>query len=653
MVQPTQHRAFYLSDTFIDEFKGSQPKWGPLGYVTYKRTYARKRDDGTTEEFCDTLRRVVEGTFNMQKTHIIKNSLSWNNVQAQRTAQAMYRAMWDFRFLPAGRGLWANGTNYAENKTAAALFNCAMISTNDIAKRGPEIYEFIMDALMLGVGVGFDTLGTGKLEIQTPEITNGLVYSIPDTREGWVESVGLILNAYFNGGPLPTFEYDQIRAYGEPIKGFGGTASGPEPLIVLHTTIQKHFEGREGEEITSSDIVDIENYISKCVIAGNVRRSAALALGDPLDKEYMELKHDEEKLKSHRYGSNNAIACTIGMDYSEATKNTIKQGEPGYLWLENARWNGRMGEWCDDSFVMGVNPCGEIFLESGELCNLVETFPANHETLAEYKRTLKLAYLYAKTMTLAKTHWPETNAKMLKNRRIGVSQSGIIQAFRKHGRREMLKWSDESYKHLRELDKIFSDWMAIPTSKKITTVKPSGTVSLLCGATPGIHYPENKYYIRRIRFSNTSELIPILREAGYKIEDDVYDSGGKTLVVEFPVEEQFYEKSKYDVTLWEQLENTAQYQQYWADNAVSNTITFQENEKKDLPRALELYETRLKSASFLPLGTHSYEQAPYEAITKEQYIEMKSNLKELDFSSINIDGKGLKYCDGDNCTITT
>lgn len=651
MVQPTTHRKFYLSDQFLENYRGKQPEWGPLGYVVYKRTYARRKEDGTTEEFWETVKRVVEGVFNIQKEHVAKNGLRWDGSRSQKTAQEMFTAIWEFKFLPPGRSLWMMGSDYVQNRTAAGLYNCAFASTEMIVDRGVEIFEFIMDALMLGVGVGFDTLGAGKLKVKEPKKTNGLTFDVPDSREGWVESVGLLLNAYFNGTSIPKFNYDQIRPFGEPIKGFGGTASGPQPLIDLHKDIKKLLSSRVDEFLNSSDIVDIETYISKCVIAGNIRRSASLALGDPFDNDYLELKHDQKKLHYNRYASNNSVAAVVGMDYSQCVENTIKQGEPGYVWLDNARKYGRMGELKDDSYVMGVNPCSEQTLEHMELCCLVETFPARHETYEDFKQTLKLAYLFGKSVSLTKTHWPETNARMLKNRRIGLSQTGIIQAFNKHGRREVLRWCDSGYNYIQELDKKFSDWLAIPRSIKTTSVKPSGSVSLLPQATPGIHYPEAEHYIRRIRFSVNDPLLPAIKKAGYKIEDDVYDSGRSTKVVEFPVKEEFFEKSKYDVSIWEQLENTAKYQQYWSDNSVSVTITFKPEEAKDIKNALELYEDSLKSVSFLPLAEHGYEQAPYEAITKDQYKKMLKKLKPIDFSKIETDAMGEKYCDGDTCQI--
>jgi ribonucleoside-triphosphate reductase len=175
-------------------------------------------------------------------------------------------------------------------------------------------------------------------------------------------------------------------------------------------------------------------------------------------------------------------------------------------------------------------------------CVLGETYPAKHDDYDDYLKTLKIAYLYGKTVTLINTHWAETNAIMLKNRRIGLSQSGVVQAFNKFGRREIYDWCDKAYGHVRELDKHYSNWLCIPRSIRMTSIKPSGTVSLLNGSTPGIHFPEDEYYIRRIRFSKDSDLLDTLRESGYNMEEDKYSPN--TMCVEFPVHEPYFEKGK-------------------------------------------------------------------------------------------------------------
>ena len=299
--------------------------------------------------------------------------------------------------------------------------------------------------------------------------------------------------------------------------------------------------------------------------------------------------------------------------------------------------------------VAGTNPCAEQSLESYEICNLVETFPSRHETLEDYKRTLKFAYLYAKTVTLVPTHNERTNAIMLRNRRIGLSQSGIIESFERHGRRTHFNWCDEGYKYVCNLDRIYAQWLCVPESIKKTSIKPSGTVSLLPGVTPGIHYAHSEYYLRAMRIDKTSKLVEPLRNAGYHIEESVY--GDNTWVVYFPVRTENFDRSKNDVSVWEQVENVAQMQYYWADNQVSATITFRKEEARDIPKILELYETRLKSISFLPLVDHQYAQAPYQEISKEMYEHAVSRLKPLDFSNMYTDEAQDLFCDGDKCEL--
>jgi ribonucleoside-triphosphate reductase len=213
--------------------------------------------------------------------------------------------------------------------------------------------------------------------------------------------------AFFFGAKVPTFDYSAIRPYGAPIHGFGGTSSGSGPLGRTYTKdlTELYHWSRIGEQISSVDIVDTENLIGRCVVAGNVRRSAALALGNHEDREYLQMKNDSEKLAHHRWGSNNSFHALVGQDYTWHAEQSQKNGEPGYIWLDNARTRGRFADppRDDDKNVMGFNPCVEQQLEDAELCCLVETFPAKHETYEDYLATLKIAYLYGKTVTLANT----------------------------------------------------------------------------------------------------------------------------------------------------------------------------------------------------------------------------------------------------------
>ena len=343
------------------------------------------------------------------------------------------------------------------------------------------------------------------------------------------------------------------------------------------------------------------------------------------------------------------------MDYNEVCKRINGNGEPGFAWLQNMRKFSRMQNGGDnkDHRVAGGNPCLEQSLESYELCCLVETFPHNHEDLEDYKRTLKYAYLYAKTVTLGKTHWPDTNRVMLRNRRIGCSVSGVAQFITNRGLEELRNWLENGYDTIQDWDCVYSDWLAVPKSIKTTSVKPSGTVSLLAGATPGLHYPESRFYIRRIRLSKHSELVTPLKKAGYKIEP-AFGSEDSTVVVEVPVDVGKGIRTAAELSIWEQFSLAAFMQRHWADNQVSCTATFDpDTEAEELPYVLNYFQYRLKGISLLPrhdLG--AYKQMPYEAIDKKEYNKQVKQLNKLTFGVIkNEEAEIDKFCNNDVCEI--
>ncbi len=1024
-------RTFSLSDAFLEDFRDKQPAWGfgALSYFTYKRTYSRAMPDGTSEEFWQTCRRVVEGVYNIQKIHCRRLGLPWSEAKAQKSAQEMYTRMWEFKWTPPGRGLWMMGTDIIYEKGSASLNNCfapetqvvieganlatlgdlaehsqgekpVMIRAGDgemrpaVAKgfgkqrlfkvsfapagrrtnfrleydvtrnhrwiladgtettdlkvgdvvkvtpdryfqskdtdevegfahglvfgdgaqhtyypyrhqirlcgakeqthvarleqsthhfntthpesyngdamvwfklpegvswkalptvntsvayqraflqgwiaadagtqitksanrilctqkaeaaqwlidrapllgfcvtgfnydptmvtafgprsapmahitlteeavdyrvksitdegREEEVYcvtepetgtftlaggmvtgncafvssenigedfsgpfTFLMDMSMLGVGVGGDTRGVGKARIQTPRVTDA-AFVVEDSREGWVAMTRTVLDSFVGKGHFPTtLDFRQVRPRGEPILGFGGVASGPNPLArlaknivimllspgveplfeevsnethpgeigVLHTT----FRG-EGKpyRITSGGIVDIFNMVGACVVAGGVRRSAEIMFGQADDKEFRALKDptdlialdalkDELKLSldrtqdsdpemgilqrqlqeveaeieqhpmvTHRWASNNSIFGEVGMDYSEVAPHIAANGEPGILWLDNMRGFSRMADPRDDKDwrAMGMNPCVEQSLESYELCCLVETYPAHHESYEDFERTLKFAYLYAKTVTLVPTHDQRTNAVMNRNRRIGCSQSGIRQAITRHGRRNFLQWCAKGYGYIQKLDRTYSDWLGVPLSIKTTSVKPSGTVSLLAGATPGVHAAHSEYYIRNVRVAGTSPLVMAARVAGFTVEKD--RNVADTWVVSFPVKTPNYDKGKNDLSIWEQFAMVADLQRHWADNSVSATITFRPDEVDQIQTCLEVFEDRLKAISLLPYSGHGYVQAPYIEITEDEYITMMGLIRPLDLVDQDTHEVDDKFCDGVSCEI--
>jgi len=652
---------FQLSDNFVDKYKRKKPPFGfnGLGELVYMRTYSRIKDNGKNERWWETVRRVVEGTYSMQKKWIDSHQLGWNPWQAQKSAQEMYERMFTMKFLPPGRGLWAMGTPITEKKKLyAALNNCAFVSTSTLKDDYAKPFCFLMDASMLGVGVGFDTKGAGEIIVKGVNTNKKTtIYQIPDTREGWVKSLKLLLESYFHGTNQVKFDYSLLRLLGEPIRGFGGVSSGPEPLQEVHEDIREVLEKNSGSSITVTTIVDIMNLIGKCVVAGNVRRTAEIVFGDPTDEEYLDLKNYKVNPHRDQYGwtSNNSVFAELGMDYTEIAKRIVDNGEPGFAWLENMRHYSRMKNGGDDKDhrAMGGNPCLEQTLESYELCCLVETFPNNHETLDDFKRTLKFAYLYAKTVTLGRTHWSDTNRVMLRNRRIGCSVSGVAQFITNRGLHELSTWLEEGYHTIQRWDRSYSDWLAIPKSIKTTSVKPSGTVSLLAGATPGLHYPESRFYIRRIRISVNSELIEPLKKAGYKIEP-AYGSEDSTLVVEIPVDVGEGIATASELTIWEQFSLAALMQRHWADNQVSCTVTFDpETEGAQIPHVLKYFQYHLKGISLLPRHEYgAYKQMPYEKIDEKEYNKQIKKLGKLNFGVIkNEEAEVDKFCNNESCEL--
>lgn len=535
--------------------------------------------------------------------------------------------------------------------------NCGFVSTKDINKDFSEPFCTIMDFSMLGVGMGFDCNGAGTIKIQQPEICG--TYVISDDREGWVDALRVTLNAFVGKGKLPEqYDASTVRPEGMPIKGFGGTASGPGPLLRMLGEIQKILKNRIGQYITDADIDDIATNIGVCVVSGNIRRSALIGIGSPDSESFLDLKNPDlpeskEKMMSNRWAANNSIFAKVGMKYDNVGARTAKAGEPGYIWINNARRFARLnGVVVTDDYAEGVNPCAEQLLWNYELCNLVETFISRHADYNELYLTLKYAYLYAKTVTLIKTHNQKTNAVMLRNRRIGLSLSGIQQAFNKIGRREVLNWCDEAYYDIEALDNEYSNWLCIPKSIRRTTVKPSGTVSLLPGVTPGIHHDHSEYYYRLIRVSKTSPLVKAHEQAGFKVEDDVYDPNKKTSVIYFPIKSPHFKKGKAEISMWQQLADAAALQKYWSDNSVSITVTFKPEEAKDIPIALECFEDQLKTVSFLPLEDHGYEQAPYQTITKEEFESAIKSIRNVEYNkSQSVHDTAVRFCEGDICLV--
>ncbi len=684
---------FNLDSSTKDEILKKTPMFGfnGLGEVVFRRTYSRNN-----ESWNDVVIRVTEGVLSIRKEHFARNLLHWNDAEWQSYARDMAMSLFDMEWLPPGRGLWMMGTDFAYERGSAALNNCAAIDTQDDIV---HCAEWTMDFLMNGVGVGFSTSWRGTATL--PDKSDCEVFVIPDTREGWVKSLIKLMCSYIDSpkygkNKYPKFDYSAIRKEGLPIKGFGGISSGSKPLEKMHDRIdeflhafcvgkleklvdnyveQKKEDGTSDwvkEQISISKvyshtrlIADIFNTIGTCVVAGNVRRSAEICLGDVEDADFINLKNYEMNPERQDIGwlSNNSVVLKADQNYEDFSyipdmaKRIINNGEPGMINLYNIQKYARYGKEKPDKATL-VNPCGEIPLCSAEMCNLAETFPPRCINSDRFYKALQYATFYASTVSLLPTHRPETNAIIAKNRRIGVSISGIAQ-WASNQSLVQSEWGEMNYTkmthYLRQGYKVvlaenakLAELAGIPASIRVTTIKPSGSISLLAGCTPGVHYPVSRFAIRRIRISKDSPLVPALIAAGISYEDDTYSEN--TYVFSFAIDHGNV-RSSNEVSPWEQFSVVAMLQKCYSDNCVSATIYFDKvKDAPDVEKMLAMYIPILKSVSMLPHSGHGYKQAPYEPITEEQYMKLKDSYTSPKFDKVNYNvPEGSSFCSTCEC----
>jgi adenosylcobalamin-dependent ribonucleoside-triphosphate reductase len=666
---------FRLVDSFVEDYKTKEPPFGfrdaagnSLGELVFISKYSRVKEDGSKERWWETCRRVIEGMYSIQKDWAKEHVLPWNDHKAQKSAQEAYDLLFAMKWTPPGRGLFSMGT-YVVNgrKDSTPLQNCAFISTYDMTKNDPAMpFTFLMNVSMLGVGVGYDTRGAEKeFIIHQPKIpAEVIVHQIPDSREGWVDSLKLLLESYL----LPNrqvidFDYSLIRPRGAPIVTFGGVAPGPKPLIRLHKMIRHILDNRDGETLTDVDIVDIANLTGDCVVSGNVRRSALLAYGRKESKGFLNLKNADVYPERNSYDSdnpgwaymsNNSVRAFVGDDLSSVIPGIMHNGEPGIIWEDVTKAYGRLIDppnYKDHRFA-GFNPCVEQPLESGEMCTLADIHLSKVEDQADMVRALKYAYLYAKTVTLLPTHIPKTNAIMQRNRRIGISLSGMANFSDNNGKAVLRKWMDESYKTITSYDVIYSEWLAIRESIKLTTVKPTGTTSLVVGESPGAHWaPGGEYFMRAMIFDALDPFVDMAKTAGYKVE--VSGTSPDSVVVYFPIHWDAL-RTEHDVSIFEKAALAVEAQRWWSDNGVSVTISFKPEEREHVPTIIAMYEGQLKAISFMEKRNDVYPQQPFTDISSIDYTCWQASLSPIDMGYLyaqGSDGEGDKYCTTDVCEI--
>ncbi len=621
-----------LDPVWVQRAMRNPVPWGPLGYVTFKRTYSRMRDDlGRTEEFGEMLERGVNA--------LLDYGMRMTNEEAVMLYEYMYQLKCGF----AGRMCWQLGTPTVAKLGGASCCNCFYISVRDI-----ESFCFTFDMLMLGGGVGFGITPSdvftlpkvlGPLKVVRRD-GNDVDFIVPDNREGWVELLRRVLHAYFITGRSFTYSTHCVRGKGERIKGFGGVASGPGELVKGIGQICGVLDSRVGKKIRPVDALDIMNIIGSVVVSGNVRRSAQIAVGSPKDADYLEAKMwSKGNIPNWRGNSNNTVRAD---DISELTAafwdgytpdaNGNAKGENyGLFNLELSRTHGRLIDgpnYRPDMLVEGPNPCAEQSLEDGECCDLAEQYLPRLRDRGEFVTSAQLMYKVCKTVLQLPFSWAKTQEVVRRNQRMGVGVSGFCQA-----PHFVAGDYTAAYMAMEELDESYSKEIKANRSIKLSTVKPSGTVSLLAGVTPGVHPAYSRYYIRRIRFSAEDPIVDACRRNGYPVEPKLEFDGTpdhSTQIVSFPVDAGADTLTAGQVSAVRQMDMQEFLQTHWSDNAVSVTVYYRDDELPAIRAKLDAgYRDRVKTISFLRHSGHGFKQAPYEEITAGQYEDMSKSVKPI------------------------
>lgn len=680
-----------IKDDFVSKYKHNSSPMGQLGNFVYYRTYSRfLMEQGRREYWWETVRRAVE-----YNTSIVPTS--------KEEAEKLYDNVFNLRQFLSGRTFWVGNTNVSK-QYPMSNFNCAFQKIDSF-----QAFTDLFYLLMIGSGVGVRVLREDvnkipklrtnyklihKDYVEKPKMlredsTSLVFYNntsaeivIGNSKEGWVQALEHFLNLvgrsqYRNINTI-IIDYSHVRPKGERLRTFGGTASGHESLKNMFYKIDKVIKRKslllekDNIKLAPIDCLDIANIIGENVVVGGVRRTAEMVIIDANDEECIEAKSNLYKQEDgkwsvnknliHRQMSNNSIYYTKKPSRERLKWNIEKMrysGEPGWINAEAAEKRRPN--------MNGVNPCGEILLNSQGLCNLttvnVFAFVKENGSLDE-KALLEAQRLSARAgyrMTCVELELPNWDRVQQRDKLIGCSLTGwqdMINAtsFTKEQEAELL----------RKLKKAAKD-AALEYAKElgqnepllVTTIKPEGTLSQLPTVSSGVHYSHSPYFLRRVRISSDNPLVKVCEELGYPVVPEVGQSieNCTTKVVEFPVKAP-EGKTKYEVSAIEQLENYKMFMENYVEHNCSITVHVRNYEWEEVEQWVWDNWDSVVAVSFLPLDDSFYELLPYEAINKEEYEKRVKEMKPFVPSLISKYEKeevefdiGNEGCEGGICPI--
>jgi len=620
----------------------------PTDYQSFihKSRYAKYIDGKGRESWSETVDRYIENVVG-------------NKVDADTKDEIMF-AILNLEIMPSMRAMMTAGAALERDNTAG--YNCSYLPVDD-----PKSFDEAMYILLCGTGVGFsvERQFISKLP-EVPELfESDTTVVVKDSKEGWAKAFRQVL-ALLWAGEIPQWDVSRVRPAGARLKTFGGRASGPAPLVELFNFTVKTFKDAQGRKLSSLECHDLMCFIGQIVVVGGVRRSAMISLSNLSDDRMRYAKSGQwYDNAGHRALANNSVSYTEKPDSETFMREWLslvesKSGERGVFNREASKKQAAKFGRRDPNFEFGTNPCSEIILRPYQFCNLTEVVVRATDTVDDLDRKVRLATIlgtiqstYTKFPYLRKVWTTNTEEERL----LGVSLTGIMDNPLMTSANKGL---EKTLEHLRETavhtNADWADRLGIPQSAAITCVKPSGTVSQLVDSASGIHARHALHYIRTVRGDNKDPLTQMMKDQGIPNSPCVM-KGDTTTVFSFPQKSPNKAVTRNDMSAIEQLETWLTYQRHWCEHKPSVTVTVRSGEWMEVGAFVYKHFDEMSGVSFLPHSDHTYQQAPYQDCTKDDYKKLSAIMpKSIDWSKLseyeqedNTVAMQTMACTGDVC----
>jgi ribonucleoside-diphosphate reductase alpha chain len=573
------------------------------------------------------------------------------------------QAILSLEIMPSMRSMMTAGK--AADRDNTCMYNCSYLPVDD-----PKSFDEAMFILLCGTGVGFSV--ERQYVSKLPEVPDTLYNSdttivVKDSKEGWAKSYRQLLSLLW-AGEIPKWDVSKVRPAGAKLKTFGGRASGPAPLEDLFRFTIDKFKGAQGRRLSSIECHDLMCKIGEVVVVGGVRRSAMISLSNLSDDRMRHAKSGQWwETQGQRALSNNSVCYTEKPDVETFLREWTalvesKSGERGIFnrvaSKKQAAKNGRR----DSDFDFGTNPCSEIILRPYQFCNLSEVVVRATDSIEDIERKVRLATIIG-TIQSTYTNFPYLRKIWQRNteeeRLLGVSLTGIMDNPLMTNKNQGL---ESTLEHLKSIavatNAEWADRLGIPHSAAITCVKPSGTVSQLVDSASGIHTRHSSYYVRTVRGDNKDPLTQFMKDQGIPSEPCVMKSD-QTTVFSFPVKSPEVCVTRDDVSAIDLLNTWLAYQRHWCEHKPSITVSVKDDEWFEVGAFVYKHFDEMSGVSFLPYDGGSYQQAPYQECTKEEYDKLYSAMpKNIDWTKLSeyedddqTKGTSTFACSGDVCEV--